>query len=227
MSGRVITLDQCCTWSNFEQGTPEWLQSRSGLLTASNMAAAMVGPKGGESAERKNLKLQILAERFTGKPAEFYANAAMRWGTENEPLARQTYMEFTGNHVEQVGLAISTQIEFFGASVDGLVEDHKPCRLGPGTIEIKCPTSQTFFKWVIEGVVPEQHKPQMLAQLAVTGRKWCDFVAFDPRFPAEQDLFIRRFTPHPAEIEETKKQARQFLQEVAAMERMFINAKMV
>lgn len=223
MSGRIITLDECCTWSNFEQGTAEWLQSRCGMLTASNMADAIDSGRANQ-CKRDNLKLQLLAERFTGKPAEFYANAAMRWGTENEPLARQTYMEFTGNHVEQVGLAISTEIEFFGASVDGLVVDVETGERG--TQEIKCPASQTFFKWVIEGVIPEQHKPQMLAQLAVTGRKWCDFVAFDPRYPAEQDLFIRRFTPHPAEIEEVKRQARQFLQEVAAMERMFINAKM-
>lgn len=218
MSGQVITLDRSCTWSNFEQGSPEWLQSRCGLLTASRIADAMPGAKGAETEKRRNLKLEILAERFTGKPTEFYANGAMRWGTENEPLARQTYQEFTGRQVQQVGLAISTEIEFFGASLDGLVGDD-------GAIEIKCPTSQVFFKWVIEGVVPDQHKPQMLGQLAVTGRKWCDFVAFDPRFPAEQDLFIRRFEPHPAEIVSIKETARKFLAEVAAMEQMFIRAK--
>ena len=225
MTGRVITLGECCTWSNFEQGTPEWLQSRAGLLTASRMSDALPAVRGGTTQARQNLKLEILAERFTGTPATFYANAAMRWGTDNEPLARQTYMEFTGNHVEQVGLAVSTEIDFFGASVDGLVVD---CATGAtGNLEIKCPTSQTFFKWVIEGAIPEQHKPQMLAQMAVTGRHWADFVAFDPRFPAEQDLFIRRFVPHPQEIEDVKKAARQFLAEVAAMEKMFINAKMV
>ena len=222
MNGRTITLDSCCTWSNFEQGTVEWLQSRCGMLTASRFADIQMGAKGAEPEKRRNLKMELLAERFTGKPTEFFANAAMRWGTDNEPLARLTYMEFTGNKVEQCGLAISTEIEHFGASVDGLVDDGTP-----GNLEIKCPTSQTFFKWVIEGVVPEQHKPQMLAQMAVTGRKWCDFVAFDPRFPAEQDLFIRRFTPHQAELDDVKKQARQFLQEVSAMEMMFINAKMV
>lgn len=219
MTGRVITLDECCTWSSFEQGTPEWVQSRCGLFTASRMDDIKISAKGSESASRHNLKMEIVSERFTGVPTYHHPNYAMRWGTENEPLARQTYEEFTGRKVEQVGLAISTEIEFFGASVDGLVED--------GNLEIKCPTSQVFFKWAIEGVVPEQHKPQMLAQMAVTGRKWCDFVAFDPRFPPEQDLFIRRFTPHPQEIEDAKKAARQFLSEVAAMERMFINAKMV
>jgi putative phage-type endonuclease len=224
MTGRIITLDSCCTWLDFEQGTPEWLQSRTGLLTASRMADALPAVKGGTTKTREGLKLELLAERFTGKPTEFFVNNAMRWGTDNEPLARQTYMEFTGNHVEQVGLALSTEIEFFGASVDGLVED---ADVGAGNLEIKCPTSQTFFKWVIEGVVPEQHKPQMLAQMAVTGRKWADFVAFDPRYPPEQDLFIRRFVPHPQEIEDVKKAARQFLQEVAAMERMFLRARMV
>jgi len=224
MTGHIITLDSCCTWLEFEQGTPEWAQARTGLLTASRMADALPAVKGGTTKTREGLKLELLAERFTGKPTEFFVNNAMRWGTDNEPLARQTYMEFTGNHVEQVGLALSTEIEFFGASVDGLVED--PCA-GLGNLEIKCPTSQTFFKWVIEGVVPEQHKPQMLAQMAVTGRKWCEFVAFDSRFAAEQDLFIRRYTPHPAEIEEVKKSARQFLAEVASMERMFMSAKFV
>jgi predicted phage-related endonuclease len=113
------------------------------------MKEAEQGPKGGDSAARQNLKFEILAERFTGKPTEFFINNAMRWGTENEPLARQTYEEFTGHRVTQVGLAISTEIEFFGASVDGLVTD---CETGEeGNLEIKCPTSQTFLRWVRAG----------------------------------------------------------------------------
>jgi putative phage-type endonuclease len=213
MNGRTIEIDGCCTWSNFEQGTPEWLQSRCGLLTASRMGDI------GTASKRDNLKLEILAERFTGTPAYFFANAAMKWGTEHEDQARQTYSEFTGRQVQQCGLAVSTKVEYLGASVDGLVED--------GLIEIKCPTSQTFFKWVIDGQVPEQHKPQMMAQMVVTGRNWCDFVAFDPRYPAEQDLFIRRFTPYQAELDQIEAAARKFLAEVAVMEKMFINAQMV
>jgi len=226
MSGRVITVDSCCTWVDFEQGTAEWLQSRCGCLTASKgMDMDCMLKNGKESSKRLTLKKQLLAERFTGIPVNVYQNYSMRWGAETEPLARQTYQEFTGYQVEQVGLALSTEIEFFGASPDGMII--APGMPGKGTLEIKCPESGTFFQWVIDGVIPEQHKPQMLAQMAVTGCTWGEFVAFDPRFPAEQDLFIRRYTPYPQEIEDVKKAARQFLSEVAAMEQMFINAKMV
>jgi len=210
-----------CHWLHFEQGTPEWKQARCGLLTASHSTdMSSILKSGAESAKRKNLKKQLVAERFTGIPTHVKVNYDMQWGTDNEPLARGTYSEFTGNRVEIVGLAISKEIELLGASPDGMIGDE-------GVLEIKCPTSQTFVDWVVEGVVPDQHKPQMLIQLAVTGRKWCDFVAFDPRFPAEQDLFIRRFTPHAREIEAMKKAAREFLAEVAAMERAFLKARMV
>ena len=32
----------------------------------------------------------------------------------------------------------------------------------------------------------------MQAQMAVTGRKWCDFVSFDPRMPERSQLYIKR-----------------------------------
>jgi len=205
-----------CTYLNHPQGSPEWCQSRAGLLTASRFKDTL-NPK---LAPYKNYQLELVAERFTSRPTPVYVNGDMRWGTETEPLARGAYSFFTGKPVQIVGLAISTEIEYFGASLDGLVDDD-------GSIEIKCPTSKTFMEWVLAGVVPEQHIPQMLAQLAVTGRKWCDFVAFDPRFPEEQDLFIRRFEPHKSAIEDIKKSARKFLAEVAEMERRFLAARMV
>lgn len=210
-----------CHWLDFEQSSPEWLQARCGILTASKgMDMSSMLKNGGESAKRTNLKNQLLVERFTGCPKFVYQNAAMKWGTEQEPNAREAYSLYTGATVVQVGLAISDEIEFFGASPDGLVG-------AEGLIEIKCPESETFLKWVLDGVVPDQHKPQMLAQLAVTGRQWCDFVAYDPRFPLEQDLFIRRFTPYPADIQKIKDSARTFLAEVAVMERAFLGARFV
>jgi putative phage-type endonuclease len=209
-----------CTWSQFEQGSEGWLQSRCGMLTASrNSDMTNILKDGKYSAKRENYKLELVAERLTGQPTYVFENYAMKWGTDNEPAARQAYADFTGNYVQTCGLAISDQVEFFGASPDGLVQ-------GDGLLEIKCPTSQTFLKWVIEGVVPEQHKPQMLAQMAVTGRPWCDFVAYDPRFPAEKDLFIRRYKPRPHEIEKIFHAAREFLKEVVLLERIFMNAEM-
>ncbi len=53
------------------------------------------------------------------------------------------------------------------------------------------------------GVIPEKHKPQMVVQLACTGRQWCEFVAFDPRIrDPRRQLFVRRYEPTAEEIVE-------------------------
>jgi hypothetical protein len=61
-----------------------------------------------------------------------------------------------------VGFVDHPKIEFCGASPDGLVDD--------GLVEIKCPNTTTHIGWVLAGVVPEEHKPQMILQCACTGR---------------------------------------------------------
>lgn len=207
-----------CKWSTHEQGSAEWLSERLGKLTASRMATAMKTlKKGGESEERKKLKLEIMAEQLTGQVVPVFLNDAMKWGNTYEADARQEYADETGNMVDICGLALHPDINNFGASPDGLIGED-------GILEIKCPTSITFLQWVLDGVVPEQHKPQMLAQLAVTGRKWCDFVAYDPRFNAPYNLFIRRFEPTAEEITATETAAANFLQEIHFLTVQFLGA---
>ena len=102
-------------------------------------------------------------------------------------------------------------IEFFGASPDGLVGED-------GLLEIKCPYStNVHLQRVAAGVVPEEYKPQMLVQLLCTGRKWVDFVSYDPRLsgawsPAK--LFIARYEPTQDELNAALKQCETFLAEV-------------
>jgi len=51
---------------NAKQGTGAWFNARIGKITASRMASAMSYLKGGgDSAARKDLKIEILAERLT------------------------------------------------------------------------------------------------------------------------------------------------------------------
>ena len=40
----------------------------------------------------------------------------------------------------------------------------------------------------------------MLAEMACSGRDWCDFVSFDPRLPEHLQLFVRRYDRHNALI---------------------------
>jgi len=193
------------------QQSSQWFQDRIGKLTASSMAAAMDYLKNGTpSAKRKDLQVVILAERMTDIIREVYVNSAMQWGNDHEAEAKLLYTERTGNHVMPAPFCPHPTIENFGASPDGFIGHD-------GLLEVKCPTTTTFIKWKMGGVVPDEHKPQMLAQLACTGRKWVEFVAFDPRMPERSCLIIHRYTPAPEEIKEVEAAAVKFLDEVDAM----------
>jgi hypothetical protein len=54
----------------------------------------------------------------------------------------------------------------------------------------------------------------MMAQLACTGRKWCDFVSFDSRLPESKQLFIVRFEPEAKDMEAMLESVQEFLDEV-------------
>lgn len=192
------------------QGTPAWVRERIGHLTASNMWRAMATTKKGESAERVKLKHEVLAERLADSAIDHVLTKDMQWGLDVEPEAKAAWQERTGLALLPAGFVRHREIEFFGASPDGFV-------VPDGLVEFKCPRTTTHVAWMLAGVVPEQHKPQMLAQLACTRRTWCDFVSFDPRLPAKTRLFIRRFEPDQHEIEEIEQAARLFLSEVETM----------
>lgn len=134
----------------------------------------------------------------------------MMRGTELEPIARAAYEAHTGNFVEQVGFIKHTEIEWFGASPDGFS--------GDGLIEIKCPNTTTHLEYLTSGKVPSQYKNQMLAQMACTERKWCDFVSFDDRLPENLRLFVVRFTPTKEELATMLDGVQKFLDEVAKEE---------
>src|SRR6185436_9633504 len=124
----------------------------------------------------------------------------------------------TGNLVMPTGFYDHPRIDMFGGTPDGLLAPD-------GLIETKCPTPGKFIDWVIAGVVPEEHKPQMIANCVCAGRAWCEFVAYDPRIKdAKRQIFIRRFTPSAEEIAAVEAAAEQFLRELDAMFQMFVEA---
>lgn len=192
--------------------TAQWLQSRLGCLTASRMADAMATLKSGKPAEAQvKLAHEILAERLTQAAVAHYVTPAMQWGIDNQSAAVAAYENQRGVLVGGEAFFLHDNIDFFGATPDGLIDD-------VGLVEVKCPTSPVYVRWSLSGEVPAEYKPQMLAQLACTGRRWVDFVAYDPRMPAKQQLFIRRFEPAREEVETIENAAREFL---ATVDRMF------
>jgi putative phage-type endonuclease len=193
-----------------EQRSPEWFAARAGKCTASRIADVMAKLKsGGESASRANYRAQLVAERLTGRVEESFQNAAMKWGTEAEPLARAAYEADRGVIVAECGLIDHPRIAMAGASPDGLVGTD-------GVLEIKCPNTATHIATLLKRDAPAEYAAQMLWQMACTGRQWCDFVSFDPRMPAHLQLFVQRVDRDDAALAAMEAEVERFLGEVDA-----------
>ena len=188
--------------------SPEWALARVGYVTASRFDAVMAKIKTGEAAERRNYRTEIITERLTGVPIDRYHNAAMQWGTDNQPAAVAAYEAETGVIVQPEAFIPHPSIPWVGATPDGLVGDD-------GLVEIKCPhvTFHHLSAW-LDKAMPAEHRPQVQGQLFVTGRKWADFISFDPRLPERLRLLVVRVARDDAYIAELEKAVRSFLEEI-------------
>lgn len=190
-----------------EQGTPEWHAQRLGKATASRIADIVASTKSGPSASRANYAAELVAERLTGKPAERFSNAAMQWGTDKEPDARNAYAFITGEEVALAEFVQHQKIAMSGASPDGYVG-------GLGLVEIKCPITATHIETLLGAKIPAKYETQMDWQMACTGRLWTDFVSFDPRLPDHLQLFVKRHHRNDKRIGELEQRVEEFLAEV-------------
>jgi len=194
------------------QGSPEWLATRIGKVTASRVADLMAKTKSGPSASRRNYIAELLCERMTGVQEPYYHNDAMQWGTDNEPLARSAYEIETGKMVQLCGLIDHPTIPMFGASPDGLVDDD-------GGLEIKCPNTMTHLDTLLGGGIPTKYLLQMQTGMACTGRQWWDYVTFDPRLPEHLQIRVYRVNRDDILIAEIETEVKAFLAELDEMVR--------
>jgi len=194
--------------------SPEWMEARRGLVTASRCAdvLALLKRKDGEAAARKNYRMELAIEILTGQTFPHYVSQEMQWGIEQEPFARAAYEIKRNTLVETCGFYVHPTVDRFGASPDSLVGSE-------GLAQFKCPSTATHLTWMLEGVLPVEHAPQMLAELACTGRHWNDFVSFDPRLPEHLQLFIRRMErrDHEAHIAQLEQEVQRFNRELDTM----------
>lgn len=194
------------------QTDPAWVRARIGYLTASRMVDALDFRKDGKpSAARVKLMHDLVAERLCDAATDHYVTPAMQWGLDHEAEACERYEAISGNILLPAGFIEHHAIQMLGCTPDRLLDND-------GLVEVKCPTTQKFIMWRAAGVVPEEHIPQMLIQLACTRRRYVDFVAFDPRIKDHRlQLFCRRFEPSAEQIAEIEAKALAFLAEVDAM----------
>lgn len=196
---------------DFPQGSREWAQARAGKVTASCIDKVIAKIKTGEAAARRDYRAQIVAEILTAIPQErVFINDEMRWGIEQEPFAKCAFEARAGVFVDSVGFVLHPLIERSGASPDGLIGED-------GLIEIKCPKTATHLQYLTDGCVPRDYEPQMMWQMACTGRAWCQFVSYDPRLPASMRLFQAKLLRNDARIKELEREVIAFLVDVDRM----------
>ena len=174
---------------DLKQGSIEWKLARAGSLGAASVHDALAKlKKGGWATSRERTMERLMAERLSGIPQSGYTPAEALWGIEHEPEARSHYTVrhlALGDTVREVGVVRHPRIKWAHASPDGFVGSE-------GLIEIKCLKTVNHIAALTTEAVPEEYVTQMQWQMACTGRRWCDYVSYDPRVAPTLQLFVKR-----------------------------------
>ena len=181
------------------QGTDEWFAARLTIVTASHFSDVLNTKTG-----RGTYMMRLVAEKQQGKPQDSFQSKAMENGVLYEEHARKYYEAMYGVSVEQVGFIKMGQI---GASPDGLVGDD-------GGVEIKCSDGPTHYRIILADKMPTAHIPQVQGNIWVSGRKWWDFISYDP-WGQFKPFYCKRIERDDNYINNTLKPAcEKFLQEL-------------
>ena len=170
-----------------EQGSPEWLAARCGLLTASTIGRLITPTlKVADNETSRGLIETLVAERITGHIDPIYPNADMQRGTMDEPYARDLYAEEYAP-VTEIGFAVRTINGYrLGASPDGLVGK-------VGGLEIKSRSPKIQLKTILTGEIPAANLAQIHACMFVLKRGWWDYCSYAGGWP----LFVQRVHRDP------------------------------
>jgi predicted phage-related endonuclease len=157
-----------------QQGTQEWLDLRTGRVTASRFKDIMTSGKGTEfGATFDSYVFELAIEKITGECVSSYKSEAMQRGNDMEPIAALRYCMESGETIEEItGILVNDDVWI------------SPDRLSgeKGLLEIKCPNTTTHVKYTRGEGVPSAHDAQVQGQLWGAEREWNAFVSYDDRW---------------------------------------------
>jgi YqaJ-like viral recombinase domain len=159
-----------------DQGSPEWLAMRCGMLTASEAKHIMTA--NGKIADNDKTRAhvwELAAQRVSGHVEPTYISDDMLRGHDEELLAREAYDQcIAGTHT--VGFVVNRKLGFpVGCSPDWLVGTD-------GIGEAKARRQKFQVQTICENVgtetCPDEYVMQVQTALWVTERKWLDFCSY-------------------------------------------------
>ena len=173
-------------FERMEQSSPEWLEARRGIITASTVGKLLTSTgKVANNDTSRGLIETLAIERITGRVEYIHPNRDMQRGTLLEPFARDLYAQHYGE-VQEVGFMTREYAGGIriGYSPDGLVADD-------GLLEIKSRTPRIQAQTIRTGRVPAANMAQLQCGLLVSGRDWIDYCSYSPGLP----LYVERVWP--------------------------------
>jgi hypothetical protein len=127
--------------------------------------------------------LQREDELQAASDRSFAYNIPVKYGKLLEPFAREYYEQATGFEVTECGF-VEADSGGFGCSPDGLIYLFTGCQNYPNKpthgVEIKCPIPETHLAWLLDGGLPDCHRLQVHASMAVMGLDRYDFLSYCP-----------------------------------------------
>lgn len=153
-----LILDHLLNLPKVEQRSEEWYCIRKNLITASDFAQAVGKGKFGTvnqfykakcGYEQNNVDMSI---------------PALKWGVRYEEVANMFYKKKMNVDVHEFGILKHPEIDFIGASPDGISD------MGI-MLEIKCP-----WRRKKSDTIPEQYYYQIQGQLEVCKLEECDYL---------------------------------------------------
>lgn len=166
-----------------EQGSPEWIEARLGMVTSSHFKDVLNKKSGRLLYMRK-----VVGERLSGIKEESYSNANMAAGIDLEEYARSFYEKIYNCEVRQVGFVKMN--DWVGSSPDGLVGDK-------GGVEIKSVIPSTHINNIILAKMQPCYNPQVQGQLLVCEREWIDWISFCPAVKKRPFFSVRVYRDEP------------------------------
>ncbi len=198
---------------DIEQNTPEWLELRAGMPTASAFSKLVSGT-GKPSDSMYEYARQLGIELYKGsQSSEFAGNYHTRRGHELEPFAVDEYAFKYSVEPKVVGFVTNNE-KTIGSSPDRLIGND-------GVLEIKCLSDKEhyllleYFKK--HGDIPPKYKPQLQGEMFVCECDWNDIMFFHPDMPSlthrvyPDDLFLSKLGNQLQKCFKHRDKALQFL----------------